>query len=124
MNALLRGLELVATGATDFQAPSVENEGYADFQAMTEALLEAKDAKLLYEVKVERSKGRATYGHAAKVHVAGGLTPKGREFVSSAKALPLEATTATAPKAGKEAEILQLKPTFAGMSIDLKAQAL
>jgi len=121
MNALLRGLELVEAGATDISSPSVEDEGYVDFQAMAEALVEAKDVKLLYEVAVQRSKGRATYGHAVRVLVAGGITPKGRQFLDCAQASVLEIPLSPKPQVEKEPEILQLRPAFAGMSIDLKA---
>lgn len=123
MNALIRGLELVASGAENLSAPTPEDNDYYAFQAMTEALLEAKEAELLYEVKVQRSKKRATYGHAVRVSVPSGLTPKGREFLNSAKVPMLEAARISTSdlKKERESEIFQLKPTFMGMGIDLKA---
>ena len=121
MNALIHGLELVASGATDLPAPSAESESYAEFQAMAEALVDAKDAKLLYEVAVQRSRGRENYGHAVRVLVAGGLTPKGKQFLVNAKASATEIPDSPDAKPEKEPEIFQLRPTFAGMSIDLKA---
>ncbi|UXY16712.1 hypothetical protein N8I74_06735 [Chitiniphilus purpureus] len=121
MNPLIHGLESIVAGTTSFSAPPVESDAYNDFQAMAEALTEAKTAGLLYQVAVQRSRARATYDHAKTIVVSGGLTPKGREFLEAAKVPPPEAATPTPAGVEKPAEILQLKPTFAGMSIDLKA---
>ena len=102
-------------------APNPEAGDYADFQAMAEALLEAKESGLVYEAKAERSKGRETYGHVKQVLVAGGLTPKGKTLQEQSRTMPATAELEPTARDLKEPEILQLRPTFAGMSIDLKA---
>ncbi|MBS1161688.1 MAG: hypothetical protein H6R15_4107 [Proteobacteria bacterium] len=87
---------------------------------MAEALLEAKQSGLVYEAKAERSRARETYGHIKQVIVAGGLTPKGRLLHEQSQAAPFAAEPKVTDRDRPEPEIIQLRPTFAGMSIDLK----
>ena len=51
MSALHRALEFAASGVTEFITPAPDAEDYAEFQAVAEALLEAKEDGLVYEVK-------------------------------------------------------------------------
>jgi len=87
MSARLRCLALVEAGTKNLTAPSVDDQGYADFQEMAEALSDAYEEKLVYMVKIERSCERNTYWHAKRVLIAGGLTPRGRQFMNEAKEL-------------------------------------
>ena len=80
MNPLFRALELVAAGTSDMAAPKLENIEYENFQAIAEALIEAENSKLIYKVAAQRSMARKTYGHIVRLIIAGGLTPKGKEF--------------------------------------------
>ena len=122
-NPLLTGLDLIANGQTDIVAPSLDDEHYDEFQAMAEALVEAKNAKLIYHIAEQRSMSRKNYGHVVRLLVPGGLTPKGKEFLKEIAQSPVAPDSSKAPNAKTEPEIIQLKPTFMGMSIDLKALA-
>ena len=124
MSALRRALEVAQEGTKEFRSPASNALGYAEYQETAEALLEAKEAGLVYEAKEERSAARETYRHIKRVLVAGGLTPKGKialqDFHTPRPVLEPEATTSRSAERN-EPEIIQLKPTFAGISIDLKA---
>ena len=121
MSALHRALKFAASGTTEFVAPAPDAEDYAEFQATAEALLEAKEGGLVYEAKAERSRARETFGHAKRVVVACGLTPRGRLLLEQQQSAPSAVEPKSTIKDHKETEILQLRPTFAGTSIDLKA---
>ena len=120
-NPLLTGLNLVASGKDDLIAPTLGDDSYDEFQAMAEALIEAKDAGLIYDIAEQRSMSRKNYRHVARLLIPGGLTPKGKAFLKEIAQLPAATDESKAPEAKTEPEILQLRPTFAGMSIDLKA---
>ena len=121
MTALEHALQFVASGQARCVAPASDAAEYSDFQAMAEALIEAKQSGLVYEAKAQRSTARETYGHIQQVIVAGGLTPKGRLLHEQSQAAPFAVEPKATDRDHPEPEIIQLRPTFAGMSIDLKA---
>lgn len=118
MNPLLRALELAAAGTADISAPELENKEYENFQAIAEALVEAENSKLIYKIAVQRSMAIKTCGHVVRIIISGGLTPKGKEFFDQMKNSSHEISSEPSKK--NDPEIFQLRPTFAGMSIDLK----
>lgn len=124
-NPLIAGLEAIQSGTKELVSPDREDESYEAFQAMAEALIEAKEAQLLYQLAEQRSMSRETYGHVVRIITMGGLTPKGRDFLRALHE-PLTSgitTESTAPttSSAPDKEIFRLTPTFAGMSVDLKA---
>lgn len=127
MNRLVASLKLVADGLTDAAASDYPAEKYDEFQALVESLSEAKALGLVYEVAIQRSMLRATYNHAVRVLVAGGLTPAGKQWLSDyaeeqeRKKIRDAQRTAQIPSVKQEPEVFQLKPTIWGMGVDLKA---
>lgn len=121
MTALKQALQFIASGQARCVSPASDAAEYLEFQAMAEALLEAKQSGLVYEAIAERSRTRETYGHIRQVIVAGGLTPKGRLLHEQSQATPFAVESKATDRERPEPEIIQLRPTFAGMSIDLKA---
>lgn len=121
VSALRLALELAANGAVELVAPAPDAQNYAEFQALAEALVHAKEGGLVYEVNVERSRARETFENVKRVVISGGLTPRGRLAYEQSQAKPSAAEPNATVREHKEPEIFQLRPTFAGVSIDLKA---
>lgn len=126
MDQLVPSMKLVADGLTYLSASDFPPEKYDEFQAIAEGLVQAKAHGFLHKVAVERSKSRETYGHITQVVVAGGLTPSGKQWLAEEAEYEEKGATRIALKAAKapvekQPEILQLKPAFMGVSVDLKA---
>ncbi|MGM9516692.1 hypothetical protein ACS5PK_20760 [Roseateles sp. DB2] len=126
MDNMVRSLKLVADGLSSLAVSDFPPDKYDEFQVIAEGLVQARATGLLYEVAVERSKNRATYGHATRFVVAGGLTPAGKQWLQEdaeyeEKKKSRALAKAAKPAIPKQPEILQLKPAFMGFSIDLKA---
>lgn len=127
MDHLVSSLRLVADGLKDAAVSDYPAGKYDEFQALVESLSEAKALGFVYEVAVQRSMSRATYNHAVRVLVAGGLTPAGKRLLSSyaeeqeRQKIPVAHRTAQIPSVKQEPEVFQLKPTIWGIGVDLKA---
>lgn len=134
MDHLENALEFLAAGNARIKLADYLPDRYDEFQALAEGIMQAKALGLVYEASVERSKARETYGHALHVLTAGGLTPAGKKWLLDAKEHEAKIEEARARRAARQQtvpavqasqskpeEILQLKPTFMGMGIDLKA---
>lgn len=79
--ALEDALQFAASGQASCVAPAPDAAEYSEFQAMAEALLDAKQSGLVYEAKAERSRARETYGHIKQVIVAGWTYPKRKALI-------------------------------------------
>jgi len=131
MDLIVPSLKLVADGLTSLAASDYPADKYEEFQAIAEGLVQAKATGFLYEVAVERSKARDTYNHVTRVLVAGGLTPSGKQWLKEDAEYEEKRAARAVAKAAKQSvekqpiekqpEILQLKPAFMGVGIDLKA---
>lgn len=131
MDLIVPSLKLVAGGLTSLAVSDFPADKYEEFQAIAEGLVQARATGFLYEVAVERSKARDTYGHVTRVLVAGGLTPSGKQWLQEDAEYEEKKKAWALAKAAKQSvekqpvekqpEILQLKPAFMGVGIDLKA---
>ncbi|MGZ8222186.1 MAG: hypothetical protein ACXWT0_11120 [Methylobacter sp.] len=134
MDQLETSLALLSTGITQISVRDYPPDRYDEFQSLAEGIMQAKALGLVYEAQVERSKSRETYGHAVRVVTAGGLTPSGKTWLKEAadhaqkmkeaherKAARTSASSDQPTPPTRTEEIIQLKPAFMGMSIDLKA---
>ncbi len=127
MDHLRTALKLVQDGVSCLALADYPSERYEEFQAIADGLVEAQKLGLVYEVVVQRSRARKTYGHATQILIPGGLTPSGKRWLQDTEAHPIGLIRNLANRSVQQLpqkqprEIFQLRPTFMGVSIDLKA---
>lgn len=113
MQKLHRILVEVKNGQRSFHPRDQSTESIQAFQATATRLQSALSNGYIRDAKFRVSHLRETHGCVLGAIVVGGLTFEGDQYVS--------AFGATQASTAEKAPIFQLKPTFAGMSIDLVA---
>lgn len=118
MNQIDIALKIVRNGTTKLEPDSSSETDISAFQPLAKALVYAHQQRWIHDVIVQRTSSRKNHGQIITVLISGGLTfeGEGHLYELESRASSLEATTKPSTP-----DIFQLKPTFAGMSIDLKA---